>query len=395
MPDLAYGEVYRMNKLEARKRLVQTYLETGSIAETARQWHTSRQVVRKWVRRYAQEGEAGLQDRSRRPHTMPRRTDPALEAKVMALRRKYGYGRKRLAFLLRREGIALSEHTIRHILRRGLPQEQRQRRRRRQVVYPAHWAWEQEEPFRLFQVDTKDIADKKTLGTERVTHLFRAHLPRYQWTALEGRSRLRFLAYSHELHRTNGLAFLVLVLMWLRGFGVEEEVEFQTDWGQEFGGDNPEQVRQLSDRFLAPLGGRLCRYPKGRKGYNGRVERSHRTDDEEFYAPCLLSIPDEETLLRWGQRWEYVYNVQRPHQGAGMDGQPPLTVLQRLGYEGDEGIACFPTILLDRIAADLLLTVSQPPGNDLLTYYKTAAPPLSDRPPKPTTSPLHPISTSV
>ncbi len=110
MPDLAYREVYEMNEVEARKRLVQTYLETGSIAETARQWHTSRRVVR----RYQQEGEMGLRSRSRRPHTMPRRTDPALEAKVIALRRRHGYGRKRLSYLLRREGIDLSEHTIRH-----------------------------------------------------------------------------------------------------------------------------------------------------------------------------------------------------------------------------------------------------------------------------------------
>ena len=369
MPDLAYREVYEMNEIEARKRLVQTYLETGSIAETARQWHTSRQVVRKWVRRYQQEGEMGLRSRSRRPHTMPRRTDPALEAKVIALRRRYGYGRKRLSYLLRQEGIDLSEHTIRHILRRGLPRAARQRRPRRRVVYPAHWAWEQEEPFRLFQVDTKDIADKGTLGTKRITHLFRAHLPRYQWTALEGRSRLRFLAYSHELNRTNGLAFLILLLMWLRAFGVEGEVELQTDWGQEFGGDHPEHVRQLSEQFLQPLGGKLCRYPKGRKGYNGRVERSHRTDDEEFYAPCLLHIPNESTFLQWSQRWVYVYNVLRPHQGEGMNGQPPLTVLKELGYDGDERIALFPTILLDPIAADLLLTVGQTPGNDLLTHY--------------------------
>jgi len=33
------------------------------------------------------------------------------------------------------------------------------------------------------------------------------------------------------------------------------------------------------------LGGALRRYPLGRKGYNGRVERRHRTDDEEFDRP--------------------------------------------------------------------------------------------------------------
>ena len=100
------------------------------------------------------------------------------------------------------------------------------------------------------------------------------------------------------------------------------------------------------------------------------MERSHRTDDEEFYAPCLQSIPDVESFLKLSQRWEYVYNVVRPHQGKGMEGQPPLTVLKRLGYDGDERIALFPTILLDRISTDLVLAASHPPGNDLLTYYR-------------------------
>lgn len=47
MPELAYQEVYAMNAVEARKRLIQTYLETQSIAATARLWRPSRQVVRK------------------------------------------------------------------------------------------------------------------------------------------------------------------------------------------------------------------------------------------------------------------------------------------------------------------------------------------------------------
>ena len=34
----------------------------------------------------------------------------------------------------------------------------------------------------------------------------------------------------------------------------------------------------------------LGRAPKGRKGYQGRVERSRRTDDEEFYIPMLPYI---------------------------------------------------------------------------------------------------------
>ena len=125
------------------------------------------------------------------------------------------YGRRRLAHYLATQGMEISPHTIRHILDRHRPPSKRVRR---QCVYPARWAWEVEEPFALIQTDTKDILDKGALGTRITTHLLRQGLPRYQWTACDGRTRLRFLAYSQRLNRTNGMAFLVLVLMWLRAF---------------------------------------------------------------------------------------------------------------------------------------------------------------------------------
>jgi len=49
--DVAYREVYAMNNVEARKALIQTRQETKSPSATAKEWLTSRQLVRKWVRR--------------------------------------------------------------------------------------------------------------------------------------------------------------------------------------------------------------------------------------------------------------------------------------------------------------------------------------------------------
>jgi transposase len=118
--DISYKESYAMNPKETRRKLVESYIATGSISQTARLWHTSRNVVRKWVRRYEQEGIAGLEDRSHRPHHSPTRTPSELEEKVIAARQATGYGRKRLAwYLWREEGVAISPHTIRHILRAG------------------------------------------------------------------------------------------------------------------------------------------------------------------------------------------------------------------------------------------------------------------------------------
>ena len=369
MADLAYREVYAMNRVEARYHLILTYQETGSIRETARRWHTSRQVVRKWVHRFQEQGMASLRDRSRRPTHSPRHTSPEIEQRVWQAWQQTHYGRKRLALYLRAQGLTLSAHTIRHILRRRRPP---QPKTRRQSLYPALWAWETEAPFSLVQVDVKDIHDKEALGTALISHLRRCRLPRYQYTACDGRTRLRFLAYGYANNRTNGLAFLILVLAWLRAFGIETPVTFQTDWGQEFGGDNPAQVTDLSTHYFQPLRGQLRRYPMGRKGYNGRVERSHRTDDEEFYAPYLLQAHHLQEFLALSSRWLYVYNVLRPHFGTGMGQRPPLAVLRSLGYNGDDHIALFPPIVLEPISTDLLLLSDPQGGNDLLATYKTA-----------------------
>ena len=201
--EIFYQEMSKIDKIEARKRVIETYLETGSIRKTARLWGTSRGVVRKWVRRYESRGEEGLKDLSRRPHYSPRKTCEDMEKKVWELRKDTGYGKRRLRYLLWvKEGINLPESTIANILRRG---GIRGRKKRRKVFYPARWAYDEDRPFRLAQVDTKDIYDKSTLGTLIWTHITRKKLPRYQWTFCEGRTRLRFIAYSRELNLTNGL----------------------------------------------------------------------------------------------------------------------------------------------------------------------------------------------
>ncbi|MGC9530436.1 MAG: helix-turn-helix domain-containing protein [Candidatus Bipolaricaulaceae bacterium] len=144
---------------------METYLATGSIAETARRWHTSRNVVRKWVQRYHEEGLPGLSDRSHRPRCSPSQTPAEIEAMVVEAKRATGYGRKRLAWYLWREkGLVVSPHTIRHIPRRhGFTG----RKKRRQTFYPAHWAWEEERPFAPLPVDVSGRKDEaQVLGLE-------------------------------------------------------------------------------------------------------------------------------------------------------------------------------------------------------------------------------------
>jgi hypothetical protein len=97
-------------------------------------------------------------------HHCPTQTSAEIEAAVLEAKERTGYGRKRLAwYLWRKEGLALSSHTICHILyRNGF----RGRKKKRKTFYPAYWAWGEERLFALAQVDVKDVLDNGTLGTK-------------------------------------------------------------------------------------------------------------------------------------------------------------------------------------------------------------------------------------
>ena len=120
-------------------------------------------------------------------------------------------------------------------------------------------------------------------------------------------------------------------MLWLRAFGIEGEVALQTDWGEGFGGSNPKKLERLQKKYFTPLGARLVKIPLGRKEHNGRVERSHRTNDEEFYIPFLAKVQNEESFLWKGAGWTYHHNLKRPHYGEGMEGKPPFSKLRELG----------------------------------------------------------------
>jgi len=220
-----------------------------------------------------QYGEHGLHDLPKTPKHQPRTTDPNKQARA-ATPPKNHYGRQHLARHLTQHGIHLAPNTIRHSLRRHAPATDRPRKQRR-CLSPAHRAWATQEPFTLIQADGKAIPDTGTLGTERWHHLRKHRLPRYQWTFLESRTRLRLLAFRREIATLHGMAFLSVAVSGLRVCGVQTERTLQTDWGEAWGGANPDKIACLEAEYLRPLGARLGRVRLGRKAYNGRVERGY------------------------------------------------------------------------------------------------------------------------
>jgi transposase InsO family protein len=103
-----------------------------------------------WLERYREGGVAAIAERSRRPHRSPDRTAAAMEERVVQLRRCYpDWGARKLAVLLRREGIELPAGTLHRILlRHDLVREVDRHN-------PAVKRFERERPNELWQMDFK------------------------------------------------------------------------------------------------------------------------------------------------------------------------------------------------------------------------------------------------
>src|SRR5688572_25593562 len=73
----------------------------------------SRQCAHRWVARYDTEGDAGLEDRSSRPHSMPTRTSDEVEQQVLAARAEHRRGQDWLG-----PELGVPARTVSRILRR-------------------------------------------------------------------------------------------------------------------------------------------------------------------------------------------------------------------------------------------------------------------------------------
>jgi transposase InsO family protein len=76
----------RLNVHGRRLLMERVIYQRRPVAHVAKELGISRQCAHRWINRYLEAGEAGLVDRSSRPHRCPRRTSVEVEQLVLALR---------------------------------------------------------------------------------------------------------------------------------------------------------------------------------------------------------------------------------------------------------------------------------------------------------------------
>ncbi len=286
---------------EQRRNFIRDYVSGYySKSELADAFGISRKTAYKWINRFKEQGDKGLEEHSRRPHSCPWRTDAVIEQEIVSLRKARPLrGPKKLLKDLRkrhrsRELPAAS--TVAHILSREGLSERPRRHRRAHPGCPQNtptgpndiWAADYKGQFRLrngqycFPLTVSDLYSRYLLGCD-------AHP-------------------AVSLQRTQ--AYFV----WLfRSYGLPNRI--RTDNGVPFASCALARLSHLSAWWI-----KLGIYPEliepGKPQQNGIHERMHRTLKQEATIPPASSLAAQQRKF---DCFREEFNTDRPHEALNQE----------------------------------------------------------------------------
>jgi len=191
---------------EQRQRFIEDFLlNYYSITELAQRFSISRKTAHKWINRYLEQGPAGLEEQSRRPHSCPWQTDPAVAARIVTMREKHpSWGPKKILDVIGRRDPGMNlpaiSTTAKILADAGMVKPRRRYRRahpgcpQTKAAKPNDiWPADYKGQFRLkngtycFPLTVSDLASRFILGVDahpaislerskaHFTHLFEAY----------------------------------------------------------------------------------------------------------------------------------------------------------------------------------------------------------------------------
>jgi len=277
--------------------------------ELCQEFGISGRTFYNWKRKYESEGIEGLKRKKPIAYHHPKKLTQETVEKILELRETYQLGSKRVMWYLERyHDIKISESSVtRTFVRHGVSRLPKTASRR--TVHTKRYA--KKTPGHHVQVDVKFVTLQDQKGNQ---------VRRFQYTAIDDATRVRALKIYRKHNQKNAIDFIDYVV---------DKFPFRihtirTDRGHEFQARFHWHVEDKGMRhvYIKPKSPQL----------NGKVERSHRTDQEEFYQ--LLTYTDDVDLNEKLKMWEHFYNFNRSH-GA-FDGKTPYealrTTLKQTGF---------------------------------------------------------------
>jgi transposase InsO family protein len=284
----------------------------------------SRQCAHRWVARFDAEGDAGLEDRSSRPHRTPTRTSVDVEQKVVEARLELRVGPDQLA-----DELGVPARTISRILRRyEIPYLFECDPLTGDVIRTSKSTavrYERDRPGELIHIDVKKIGripdggGWKAWGRNTATTTDKSKRKRvgydYVHSAVDDYSRL---AYS-EIHTNEKgdttAGFLTRAAEFFESYGIEQIGEVMTD-------NHWSYIHSTAfAQAIASIGALHITIRPHCPWQNGKVERFNRTLQSEWAYKKIYTSNSERTEAL--QPWLHKYNHHRNHGSLGR--RPPIS----------------------------------------------------------------------
>ena len=263
-------------EMRYRERVVQYAIKSNN-AVAARRYHTSRQQVQRWRKKY--DGTtASLSNKSTRPHSHPNQHTREEIELIKRMHRRYSFeGLAQVYRSLMDAGYTRTYQSMQKQLR-NLRLKQPEKKKYPKSKYKA---LKGEYPGEYVEVDVKYVP-LECIGFSS------SHARYYQITGIDLYSRKRIIKLVNELSTYETSKFL---------YSLEKRMgckikTIQTDNGREFCNDT-DKAQSLFQIVLERLGIRHKRIRPYSPWQNGVVERSHRVDNEIFYARRRFSSEEE------------------------------------------------------------------------------------------------------
>jgi putative transposase len=294
--------------MERRVELIREFAGGESIASLAGIYGVARKTIYKWIARHAAEGVAGLQDRSRAPHSRPQQLTAETIARVIETRHHWGWGPRKLLVKLAEAWPEMklpAASTIAELLRsKGLSHARK--RRVRTPPYPQPFA-AVEQANQTWCADFKGwflTGDGTRCDPLTITDAHSRYLLCCQIAAKTDRTHVE--ALFDAAFREYGLPAVI-----------------HTDNGAPFASRAPGGLSRLSMRWVR-LGIVAERSRPASPQDNGRHERMHRTLKQATLDPPARNPRLQQQAFH---RFQKIYNDQRPHEA--LDYRTPASGYQK------------------------------------------------------------------
>jgi transposase len=264
------------------------------LVDVAKLFPHGKRTLERWVASYKKDGVNGLQPKSTKPKSHPKETPIRIKEQIIELRKMNNKCAVKLNYNLKKSGIRIGTRTIGKIIKNeGLIKKYRTRKLKyKYIKVPLA-------PGDLVEIDIKYVPER--IGKKRY----------YQFTAIDCASRWRYLKIYDDMGNGSAIKFLYRVI---------EKTNFRiraikTDNGSCFTNrytGYSKSADPINPR-LHPLDLECQKFniihyliDPGKPAQNGKVERSHRSDQESFYHNQKFATLEELNCKL--KLWNMYYN---------------------------------------------------------------------------------------